>query len=153
MISKHIAYLVRARIVIKTKLVRESVCTLRFFFSSRGRHTRCYRDWSSDVCSSDLDAEPMRPRRRLAVMDQGKRAEQLHRVGVELRLPAGQRRAEVEVARASRNPRLVVAQSLLAMGLLLGVVRRGARLALFPVALLALGLGSDVRGDLLHEPI
>src|SRR6266542_5426716 len=25
-----------------------------FFFSSRGRHTRCYRDWSSDVCSSDL---------------------------------------------------------------------------------------------------
>src|SRR6266542_2236581 len=28
--------------------------TTRFFFSSRRRHTRCYRDWSSDVCSSDL---------------------------------------------------------------------------------------------------
>src|SRR5438128_11661992 len=27
-----------------------------FFFSSRRRHTRCYRDWSSDVCSSDLHA-------------------------------------------------------------------------------------------------
>src|SRR3989442_14986056 len=27
-----------------------------FFFSSRRRHTRCGRDWSSDVCSSDLDA-------------------------------------------------------------------------------------------------
>src|SRR5438128_3002223 len=27
---------------------------LYFFFSSRRRHTRCYRDWSSDVCSSDL---------------------------------------------------------------------------------------------------
>src|SRR5207245_3124550 len=27
---------------------------LFFFFSSRRRHTRCYRDWSSDVCSSDL---------------------------------------------------------------------------------------------------
>src|SRR5262245_26293691 len=26
-----------------------------FFFSSRRRHTRCLRDWSSDVCSSDLD--------------------------------------------------------------------------------------------------
>src|SRR6266542_6645007 len=26
-----------------------------FFFSSRRRHTRCYRDWSSDVCSSDLE--------------------------------------------------------------------------------------------------
>src|SRR2546429_179177 len=24
------------------------------FFSSRRRHTRCSRDWSSDVCSSDL---------------------------------------------------------------------------------------------------
>src|SRR5258707_3300939 len=29
-----------------------------FFFSSRRRHTRYWRDWSSDVCSSDLlDAE------------------------------------------------------------------------------------------------
>src|SRR2546429_6435097 len=28
-----------------------------FFFSSRRRHTRCSRDWSSDVCSSDLIAE------------------------------------------------------------------------------------------------
>src|SRR5690554_4124320 len=27
-----------------------------FFFSSRRRHTRCGRDWSSDVCSSDLFA-------------------------------------------------------------------------------------------------
>src|SRR5207245_7906347 len=27
-----------------------------FFSSSRRRHTRCYRDWSSDVCSSDLQA-------------------------------------------------------------------------------------------------
>src|SRR5256884_5761395 len=29
-------------------------CTWLFFFSSRRRHTRCSRDWSSDVCSSDL---------------------------------------------------------------------------------------------------
>src|SRR2546429_2427758 len=28
-----------------------------FFFSSRRRHTRCSRDWSSDVCSSDLENE------------------------------------------------------------------------------------------------
>src|SRR2546429_7317808 len=27
-----------------------------FFFSSRRRHTRCSRDWSSDVCSSDLSS-------------------------------------------------------------------------------------------------
>src|SRR6478752_8777153 len=28
-----------------------------FFFSSRRRHTRCSRDWSSDVCSSDLELD------------------------------------------------------------------------------------------------
>ena len=27
-----------------------------FFFSSRRRHTRLVRDWSSDVCSSDLSS-------------------------------------------------------------------------------------------------
>src|SRR3712207_1765390 len=27
---------------------------MSFFFSSRRRHTRYWRDWSSDVCSSDL---------------------------------------------------------------------------------------------------
>src|SRR3712207_8212231 len=29
-----------------------------FFFSSRRRHTRYWRDWSSDVCSSDLRSDP-----------------------------------------------------------------------------------------------
>src|SRR5690554_7793428 len=31
-----------------------------FFFSSRRRHTRCGRDWSSDVCSSDLYQDLMK---------------------------------------------------------------------------------------------
>src|SRR5438128_10407110 len=31
---------------------------VRFLFSSRRRHTSCYRDWSSDVCSSDLLRAP-----------------------------------------------------------------------------------------------
>src|SRR5207249_5721674 len=31
-----------------------------FFFSSRRRHTRSKRDWSSDVCSSDLHHYPNR---------------------------------------------------------------------------------------------
>src|SRR3712207_1800819 len=38
-------------------MLRESVYSLFFcffFFSSRRRHTRYWRDWSSDVCSSDL---------------------------------------------------------------------------------------------------
>src|SRR3712207_7335198 len=30
------------------------MCYTLFFFSSRRRHTRYWRDWSSDVCSSDL---------------------------------------------------------------------------------------------------
>src|SRR5690606_41154556 len=33
-----------------------------FFFSSRRRHTRFSRDWSSDVCSSDLEALLLRMR-------------------------------------------------------------------------------------------
>src|SRR5437660_8544001 len=36
---------------------RLSSVTFFFFFSSRRRHTRWPRDWSSDVCSSDL-AQP-----------------------------------------------------------------------------------------------
>src|SRR5690606_39635227 len=32
-----------------------------FFFSSRRRHTRFSRDWSSDVCSSDLIGAELTP--------------------------------------------------------------------------------------------
>src|SRR5690606_41197878 len=35
---------------------------LYFFFSSRRRHTRFSRDWSSDVCSSDLPEQGQRRR-------------------------------------------------------------------------------------------
>src|SRR5258707_11004544 len=37
-----------------------SMCDFFFFFSSRRRHTRYWRDWSSDVCSSDLDQKETR---------------------------------------------------------------------------------------------
>src|SRR5256886_11236340 len=39
-----------------------------FFFSSRRRHTRFDCDWSSDVCSSDLDSSRRRasPKSRMA---------------------------------------------------------------------------------------
>src|SRR5206468_6748282 len=36
-----------------------------FFFSSRRRHTRSDRDWSSDVCSSDLRPATAAPRRAI----------------------------------------------------------------------------------------
>src|SRR5579884_1596547 len=40
-----------------------------FFFSSRRRHTRWPRDWSSDVCSSDLPIEARCARWLLNVAD------------------------------------------------------------------------------------
>src|SRR5690349_24450875 len=48
-----------------------------FFFSSRRRHTRSLRDWSSDVCSSDL----------------GEAREVAAALDVELRLPRTRPRA------------------------------------------------------------
>src|SRR5208282_4506590 len=39
-----------------TTMAKAAIAGFAFFFSSRRRHTRCYRDWSSDVCSSDLYA-------------------------------------------------------------------------------------------------
>src|SRR3712207_7184912 len=48
-----------------------------FFFTSRRRHTRYWRDWSSDVCSSDLVRPPTRavavPARVLNVRANGRR--------------------------------------------------------------------------------
>src|SRR3954451_6370299 len=50
----------RNRMAIReVKTTREIIWSLSFFFSSRRRHTRCGRDWSSDVCSSDLPTRGM----------------------------------------------------------------------------------------------
>src|SRR5215475_7196968 len=62
-----------------------------FFFSSRRRHTRCSRDWSSDVCSSDLrrvtttsaGSASTRPRR--AAPSSSTRRSEERRVGKECR--------------------------------------------------------------------
>ena len=44
----------KVRMVIRDRRVLSEVRSEVFFFSSRRRHTRYWRDWSSDVCSSDL---------------------------------------------------------------------------------------------------
>src|SRR3712207_9316835 len=63
---------------------------MMFFFSSRRRHTRYWRDWSSDVCSSDLSARD--------------------RQDVDRRPPAGgQRRGGWRVRRPSDCPQRAVA--------------------------------------------
>src|SRR5690606_40309311 len=67
-----------------------------FFFSSRRRHTRFSRDWSSDVCSSDLasvepemafEVEGVNDRVQLAALErqfQACQAKQLMQQGVHL---------------------------------------------------------------------
>src|SRR3712207_6849105 len=42
------------RLPVPVDVVLECVGSGFVFFSSRRRHTRYWRDWSSDVCSSDL---------------------------------------------------------------------------------------------------
>src|SRR3712207_9566615 len=66
-----------------------------FFFSSRRRHTRYWRDWSSDVCSSDLrqavvGAGETRVDLDLLVADLAVQADQLGRGARDL----GHRRSE-----------------------------------------------------------
>src|SRR5699024_11769276 len=56
-----------------------------FFFSSRRRHTRSKRDWSSDVCSSDLPRLRLRRRAQLG----RERLERLELVIRERRHPPG----------------------------------------------------------------
>src|SRR3712207_9098788 len=59
-----------------------------FFFSSRRRHTKYWRDWNSDVCSSDLGGlmriPPQLPRDPCAATSQPTKR----------RLPAGRTRSE-----------------------------------------------------------
>src|SRR2546422_9474922 len=52
-----------------------------FFFSSRRRHTRCSRDWSSDVCSSDLpDPVAVPPREPPAARGDHEADDKRHRI-------------------------------------------------------------------------
>src|SRR5207245_8551873 len=61
------------------------VMNLLFFFSSRRRHTRCYRDWSSDVCSSDLGRRICRiSQRRRSARRSGSSTSQLRSEGAEI---------------------------------------------------------------------
>src|SRR3989449_9738800 len=97
-----------------------------FFFSSRRRHTRCSRDWSSDVCSSDLycrtrggllapllgvpfrrsPGEVAARERAVAVLEMMGLAARAHQSAVEL--PYGEQR-RLEIARAlASSPRLLL---------------------------------------------
>src|SRR5206468_4737084 len=84
---------------------------LFFFFSSRRRHTRSDRDWSSDVCSSDLE-------RRAQTLLRGEDREatkvstSAHDRESDLvsgPLEAGRRGAHLEIGRASCRERVEIA--------------------------------------------
>src|SRR5258705_2529948 len=53
-------YALSARCALLAWTIRQLAYPSRvyFVFSSRRRHTRCLSDWSSDVCSSDLEPSP-----------------------------------------------------------------------------------------------
>src|SRR5699024_11930001 len=58
------------------------------FFSSRRRHTRSKRDWSSDVCSSDLEVEYLVNNAGFGLFGlavERDRAEQLNMISVNIR--------------------------------------------------------------------
>src|SRR3712207_8812762 len=62
-------------------------CVYVLFFSSRRRHTRYWRDWSSDVCSSDLAEADLQgvERTRLGALFGDEDVAQVH----QLPLPVG----------------------------------------------------------------
>src|SRR5690554_7320692 len=84
-----------------------------FFFSSRRRHTRCGRDWSSDVCSSDLlesilsildtTSETLEVNRRLE-----QKSEELARASEELRAANERLRELDQIGRASCRERVEI---------------------------------------------
>src|SRR5690606_40053821 len=83
-----------------------SVCCIAFslfFFSSRRRHTRFSRDWSSDVCSSDLSRLPsvMQPCRACGVLWETEAPRKPRRDPVKTRIAA-------EIGRASCRERVEI---------------------------------------------
>src|SRR5690606_4200861 len=82
----------------------------RFFFSSRRRHTRFSRDWSSDVCSSDL--YPLRGRGvRIPTIDEVLEALPTMRITVEVKTGAAQRPLFDALDAAGARDRIILASA------------------------------------------
>src|SRR5947209_18564148 len=75
-----------------------------FFFSSRRRHTRYWRDWSSDVCSSDLGVAGGAELRREHDGDAaGTALVRVRTVPRDVLLPAAEQAADVSVGEGARS--------------------------------------------------
>src|SRR6266508_3957209 len=73
-----------------------------FFFSSRRRHTRWPRDWSSDVCSSDLGGD-----RRITTPDPEQTFQALEKYGVDLTARARDGKVDPVIGRDSEIRRVI----------------------------------------------
>src|SRR5207253_7817998 len=136
-----------------------------FFFSSRRRHTRWPRDWSSDVCSSDLarlarpsgrwlDSEPMATQRKNRRKKPDRRSgadRRTEQAPVEVELRKGERRRtaltrrlELETAADQIHAALGLLTYAQDQGLLLDVDRwlLGTAIARLRVAMEQLGEGT-----------
>src|SRR3712207_8460583 len=67
-----------------------SVRCISFFFSSRRRHTRYWRDWSSDVCSSDLLGNNWVRAVAMGTTDGLKRGTEARDTGAPISVPVGE---------------------------------------------------------------
>src|SRR5690625_7027585 len=82
------------------------------FFSSRRRHTRWPRDWSSDVCSSDLTAQwpqQQMDERRAAIIESANRVQALLDAGSELEIVTTNPASD-EIATWQRHADLLLAE-------------------------------------------
>src|SRR5438045_9360095 len=90
--------------LVRSKTPGSCLSDFSFFFSSRRRHTRCLSDWSSDVCSSDLERSP--PPRAREQADAKARGTQLR--GVE-DIAIGEP-SDGEIGRASCRERMEISE-------------------------------------------
>src|SRR5207249_6989129 len=74
--------------------------TAAFFFLSRRRHTRSKRDWSSDVCSSDL-VPPLSPTSEIGI---GTHLDGSSPLGLDARLGGRQGRHDEEIEKRRQLP-------------------------------------------------
>src|SRR5438876_11177867 len=85
-----------------------------FFFSSRRRHTRWTGDWSSDVCSSDLDRRAARRHERGGRTCAPRRSGQAEHLSggddARRRQACGGARETIEIGRASCRERVEISE-------------------------------------------